>query len=232
MQTLYAFLAGPGLVCSVLAFTCGMLFRVGLYVRGLDWRADRVAYRPACGRGVRGAFVSIATWLVPFAPRSARARPYAAMACWCFHTGLIVVALLLPGHEAMRRQAFGFSLSLGLPVPLADALTALALCGLLLLAARRVCVPAVRVLSTRREWAALLVCAALLASGVLARLHGGPAELSPWLLVHMACGELFLLCAPFTRFAHMVLFFCMRAQLGMDYAIKRGGAKRGAAFPW
>ena len=48
----------------------------------------------------------------------------------------------------------------------------------------------------------------------------------------MLSGELFLILAPFTKLSHIVLYFMSRAQLGMDFAIKRGGGTRGGAFPW
>ena len=50
--------------------------------------------------------------------------------------------------------------------------------------------------------------------------------------LHMFSGELILILAPFTKLSHMALFFASRAQLGIDYAVKRGGASRGPAFPW
>ena len=53
-----------------------------------------------------------------------------------------------------------------------------------------------------------------------------------WMLAHVLFGELFLILAPFTKLSHIALFFMSRAQIGMDYAIKRGGAARGGAFPW
>ena len=42
----------------------------------------------------------------------------------------------------------------------------------------------------------------------------------------------FLILAPFTKLSHIVLYFMSRGQLGMDFAIKRGGATRGPVFPW
>ena len=50
--------------------------------------------------------------------------------------------------------------------------------------------------------------------------------------LHIFAAELVLILAPFTKLSHIVLYFMSRGQLGMDYAIKRGGASRGPAFPW
>ncbi len=40
-----------------------------------------------------------------------------------------------------------------------------------------------------------------------------------------------LIAIPFTKLSHLVLFFCSRVQLGMDYGIKRGGMK-GKGLVW
>ena len=69
-----------------------------------------------------------------------------------------------------------------------------------------------------------------LAAGFLARMQAPGYE--SWLLWHIFAAELVLILAPFTKLSHIVLYFMSRGQLGMDYAIKRGGASRGPAFPW
>jgi hypothetical protein len=60
-------------------------------------------------------------------------------------------------------------------------------------------------------------------TGLIARYAYAHSE--PWLIVHVLCGELFLVAIPLTKLSHFVLFFATRAQLGMDYGIKRGGMK-------
>lgn len=229
-MTLYALLAGPCLKISLFVFAGGMLGRVFWYLRGLDWQKDRVAYRTQVRRGLAGAAFSVGAWMAPFAARGSRSQPLATVACWLFHVGFILVALFLSGHEDIRRQAFGWAAFDGISPPLADVLTGLSLLGLCLLALRRALLPEVRFLSTWRDWWVLALCALVLASGALARLQTG--TVSNWLLLHMVAAELLMVLAPFTRLSHMVLFFLSRGQLGMDYAVKRGGAKRGAFFPW
>jgi nitrate reductase gamma subunit len=65
-------------------------------------------------------------------------------------------------------------------------------------------------------------------TGLLARYEVG--NYSFWLLAHILSGELLLVAIPFTKLSHIVLFFATRAQLGMDYAIKRGGKKAHIAW--
>ena len=62
---MYQFITGPLLWLSFGIFFVGLGARVVLYIRGLDWRLDRVAYRAHIGQGAVGAFRSIVHWLVP-----------------------------------------------------------------------------------------------------------------------------------------------------------------------
>ena len=59
------FITGPLFVISLVIFVVGMLARVFWYVRGLDWRLERVAYRYHAERSVPGALVSIFKWMIP-----------------------------------------------------------------------------------------------------------------------------------------------------------------------
>lgn len=236
-MTVYAFLSGPGLVASLLVFGAGFSVRVGWYLRGLSWRRDRLAYHTCPVQAAQGAAWSLWRWLLPFGSRSARAHPVLTMASMVFHVCLLSLIMFQPGHAALR-AAHGGGNWFALPLSVSDGLAVCAVAALVLLAVRRLCVPAVRFISTWRDWALLSLCFVMLVSGLLARLDSGGQSMnllphvSPWLLVHMAVSEVFLLLAPFTFLAHMVFFFLSRLHIGIDFAIKRGGRKRGAAFPW
>ena len=51
---MYQFITGPLLWLSFGIFFVGLGARVVLYIRGLDWRLDRVAYRAHIGQGAVG----------------------------------------------------------------------------------------------------------------------------------------------------------------------------------
>jgi len=214
---------------SLLVFFGGLLARVIWYIRGLDWRLDRVAYKPHLAIGLQGAGQSALKWLVPFGTYSWRQQPFFTVAFFLFHIGAVLVPLFLAGHNVILEERFGFSLP-ALPMGVADTLTVLAIIGLVMIALRRIALTEVRILTTGYDWFILAVSAAPFVTGFLARLHVGDYDM--WLLAHIITGELFLIVAPFTKLSHIVLFFMSRGQLGMDYAIKRGGATRGPAFPW
>ncbi|WP_303193028.1 respiratory nitrate reductase subunit gamma, partial [uncultured Desulfovibrio sp.] len=143
--------------------------------------------------------------------------------------GAVLIPLFLLGHTVLLEYYTGISLP-ALPGALADILSIAAVVGLVLLALRRLAVPALRQLNSGQDWFILLLTFLPFATGLMARLN--TASYESWMIAHVLCGELFLILAPFTKLSHIVLFFMSRAQIGMDFAIKRGGATRGGAFPW
>lgn len=226
---MYSFLTGPMLWVAMLVFFGGLAIRVVLYIRGLSQQLDRVAYGPHFSRGMQGAVHSALKWLVPFGTYSWRAQPFFTVVFFLFHIGLVLVPLFLAGHNIILEERFGFSLPT-LPMGVADVLTVLAIIGGALIALRRVALTEVRILTDAQDWFILGLSLALLVSGFIARLHLGDYE--TWITAHIIFGEAVLILAPFTKLSHIALYFMSRGQLGMDYAIKRGGATRGPAFPW
>jgi hypothetical protein len=67
---MYEFVTGPLAWLAFIVFFVGNVVKLVLYVRGLDWKLDRVTYSVNTSYGVRGALRSIAFWLVPSAPRA------------------------------------------------------------------------------------------------------------------------------------------------------------------
>lgn len=222
-------LSGPLFQLSLLVFGLGLAVRLVLYVRGLDWRLERVAYAYAGKQGWLGALWSVVKWLIPFGTHSWRKQTFTCVAFFLFHMGVVFCPLFLAGHAVFMENALGFSLP-SLSVPTGDLLAGLGFLGGLLLLLRRVTLPQVRFLTEWKDMAILLLCLLTLGTGMLARFQLGPYDFM--LGLHMLSGELILILAPFTKLSHIALFFASRAQLGMDFAVKRGGASRGPAFPW
>ena len=96
------------------------------------------------------------------------------------------------------------------------------------IAVRRLMLPEVRILTDFKDVLLLVLTLTLLGSGIVA--SHNPANYSFWITLHVLCGVIVLLAAPFTKLAHIALFFCTRIQLGMDFGIKRGGMK--SNFDW
>ena len=225
---MYAFLTGPGFWLSLGVFSLGCLVRLALYFRGLDWQLDRVAYKAFPAQGFKGAVRSIYKWLMPFGTHGWRRQPVMTILFFSFHAGAVLVPLFLLAHQTFLRDKIGLYL-FALPGGVADFLTWVVVVSAVLIVLRRLALPEVRILTTWSDYLIILVSVIPFITGLIARYE--PDGYSFWLTAHILGGELFLILVPFTRLSHIVLFFASRAQLGMDFGIKRGGLK-GTEMAW
>ncbi len=225
---MYDFLTGPIFWLSLGICLIGMLVRFVLYFRGLNWQMDRVAYSAYPGTGLKGALGSIIKWLIPFGTHGWRRQPFMTVIFFGFHLGAVLVPLFLLAHNLFLKEKIGFSLITLIPL-LADFLSWAVVVSAIFLTLRRIALPEVRILTTSYDYFILLISVAPFITGLLARYEVG--NYSFWLTLHIFCGEALLIAIPFTKLSHIVLFFASRAQLGMDYAIKRGGM-RGKGIAW
>lgn len=224
---MYEILTGPLLWLAFAVFFIGLGARVVLYFLGLDWKLDRVAYKPQMAHGLKGAAISVYRWVLPFGTHSWRSKPIFTIMFFALHIGLVIVPLFLEGHAVMIKSGTGINWP-AMPQILADVLAIAALLGGVGIALRRVLLPEVRILTDITDVLLLVLILTLLGSGIIA--SHNPVHYSFWINLHILCGVTVLLTAPFTKLAHIVLFFCTRIQLGMDFGIKRGGMKTN--FDW
>lgn len=225
---MHALLTGPVFYLSLAVCIIGMIVRFYLYFSGLSWQLDRVAYKAYPAMGFKGAVRSIYKWLLPYGTHGWRTQPVMATAFFGFHIGAVAIPLFLIGHNVFLKEKLGFSLpTMGSCA--ADIISWIALVSLLFLALRRLVLPEVRILTDRKDWGVLLLSFLPFATGLLARYQVGSYDF--WINAHILSGELILLAIPFTKLSHVFLFFASRAQLGMDFGIKRGGLK-GTPMAW
>lgn len=219
---MYAFVTGPLAWLAFGIFFIGLIYRAVWYIRGLDWKADRVAYAEYPAYGFRGAVRSILYWLLPFGTRSWRFYPGMTILFFVFHIGLLFTPIFLRAHNMILAERWGFSLPV-IADPTADFLTILVLAAAVFIILRRIALPEVRHLTTGYDILLIVIAVAPFLTGLFAYHHVGDYPF--WLIVHILSGEIFLVAIPFTKLSHFVLFFMSRAQIGMDYGIKRGGMK-------
>jgi nitrate reductase gamma subunit len=108
-------------------------------------------------------------------------------------------------------------------------MTAALLLAALFIVVRRMAVPQVRVLTTVYDILLMAIAVAPFVTGFIAYHQVGHYQF--WLILHILCGEIMLVAIPWTKLSHFLLFFLSRAQLGMDFGIKRGGMKS-KGMPW
>lgn len=225
---MYPFITGPLLWLSFGIFFIGVIVRTVLYIKGLDWQMDRVTYRVNVSYGIKGALRSIFSWLFPFGTRSWRAKPGMTVLFFVFHIGLIITPIFLQAHNIILKERWGIRLWT-IPEAVADMMTIAVIVAVIFLILRRIAFSEVRILTTAYDYLILAIAVAPFVTGFFASHQ--VSGYSFWVLAHIICGEIMLIAIPFTKLSHVILFFLSRAQLGMDYGIKRGGMK-GKGLAW
>jgi nitrate reductase gamma subunit len=219
---MYQIVTGPLLWLAFIVFFAGLIIHVVLYIKGLDWKLDRVTYSVNVAYGTKGALRSILYWLIPFGTRSWRVNSGFTITVFVFHICLLFTPVFLKAHNMIFKERWGLSLWT-LPESLSDMMTIAVMVCVLFLILRRIALPEVRIISTLYDYLLLAVTVAPFITGFLAYHH--VLDYDFWLIAHIITGEIMLIAIPFTKLSHIVLFFLSRAQLGMDYGIKRGGMK-------
>jgi nitrate reductase gamma subunit len=219
---MYEFVTGPLAWLAFAVFFIGLGVRTVLYIKGLDWKLDRVTYSVNTSYGIKGAARSILFWMFPYGTHSWRNNPWFTLWVFLMHIGLLLTPIFLLGHTVLMRERLGFGFW-SLPGGFADVLTILVIVSVIFLILRRIALPEVRLITTAYDYLLLAIAAAPFVTGYIAG-HGTP-NYNFWIIAHVICGEIFLVAIPLTKLSHFVLFFLSRAQLGMDYGIKRGGMK-------
>jgi nitrate reductase gamma subunit len=225
---MYQFVTGPLAWIAFTVFFVGIIARAVLYIRGLNWQMDRVAYRPYLRQGIRGAVRSIGYWLLPYGTQSWRNNPFFTMLVFLLHIGLLLTPVFLLGHNVLLQERWGFSLPT-ISESAADLLTILVIVTAVFLVLRRIALTEVRIITDVHDYLIIAIAVAPFITGLIAHYQVGNYQF--WLILHILCGELLLVAIPFTKLSHFILFFMSRAQLGMDYGIKRGGMK-GKGLAW
>jgi nitrate reductase gamma subunit len=226
---MYQFITGPLLWLSFAIFFVGLAVRVVLYIRGLDWQLDRVAYQAYPKQGLIGALQSIVHWLLPFGSYGWRAKPVYTVIFFVFHIGLLAVPLFLAGHAVLLEQRWGITWWPTISMGLADALTIAVIASALCIAIRRIALPEVRILTTFYDFFLILITVAPFVTGFLVVQQ--VRDYTFWLYAHILSAEALLIAIPFTKLFHVVGFFLSRGQIGADFGIKRAYKAKGG-FAW
>ncbi|MBW1848096.1 MAG: hypothetical protein JRJ27_13340, partial [Deltaproteobacteria bacterium] len=164
---MYEFVTGPMAWISFLIFFIGLFVRFVLYVKGLDWKADRVTYRVNTIYGIKGAVRSIFFWLIPFGTRSWRNNIAFTMAFFVFHAGLLITPIFLQAHNIILKERWGVSF-FTLPDALADLMTIGVILSAVFIILRRIALPEVRILTSVYDFLILAIAVSPFITGFLA----------------------------------------------------------------
>ena len=148
-----------------------------------------------------------------------RRQPIFTLMVFAFHITLFVVPLFLDAHNMLWEEAWGISLW-SLPDGVADVMTVVLLVSIFFLALRRIVRREVRILTGPWDYVLLVITALPFLTGFLAYHELGPYDLL--MTLHMLTAVILLILIPFTKLAHMILFFFTRSFIGFEMGARRG----------
>jgi nitrate reductase gamma subunit len=196
-------------------FAKGPLFALTflIMILGLTRLVIIQAYSIVRGKGRRLAnapwrriVTEAAGWVLPVRHLIPETRWFSAVS-YLFHIGAIVVPLFLASHVALWERLLNVNLpEIGPAV--ADFLTLLTIACVLVLLGFRVFCGRLRSMSHPADYALLMVILVPFASGYMA-MHPqwNPFPWPVMMLAHLLSAELLFVLIPFTKLAHIVLFF-------------------------
>jgi nitrate reductase gamma subunit len=136
-----------------------------------------------------------------------------------FHVFLILVPILLLGHNILLDQSWGLSLW-SLPESITDILTLVFLICVVFFLGRRLFLSRVRAITTLYDYVILLIAAAPFLTGYIA--YHQWFNYDTVITLHILAGEVMLISIPFTKLGHMLFFFLYRFLIGNEYSFARG----------
>ncbi len=215
IRALYDLFAGPLALAAFVVCLVGLVVRAVVFFSLMRREAAVVPENPRWG----WAFASILRYLLPVNTTN-RANPLATVAGFAFHAALIGGAIFLSAHVVLLEQSWGITWPT-LSGLWADALAALALAGIVVLAGRRLFDPKLKGFSEPRDLWILLLVALPPATGLAAHLLLPGYEW--WMLLHVVSADILLAAIPFTKLSHALLFALSRGVTGSDFGKRRVG---------
>lgn len=165
-----------------------------------------------------------ASWVVPVRHLIPGTKLFSVVS-YLFHLGVLIVPLFLADHVALWERQFGVNLP-EIGHGLADFLTLFTIACILILLGFRIFSRRLRSMSRQTDYALLIAILLPFASGYLA-MHP-TYNLFPWevmMLVHLLSAELLFVLIPFTKLAHIVLFFFDRIS-GLHWQLRPGAGDK------
>jgi nitrate reductase gamma subunit len=220
MQVWIEFAKGPLFALTFLIMVFGLLRLLVIQVHSLAQdKARRLRNAPW-----KKIFSDAGSWVVPIRHMIPGTRVFSSFS-FLLHIGLILVPLFLADHIVLWSSWLGLSLP-SLPPLVADGLTLLTiLCAGVLLGCRLL-IERHRMTSRRMDYLLLPVILAPFISGFLASHPGiNPFSWESMMLTHLLSAELLFVLMPFTKLAHVVLFFFDRISQ-VHWQLRPGAGKR------
>ncbi len=211
---------GPLFALTFLIMVLGLLRLVIIQVYSLLGRKGRLL-RNAPWRKI---FADALTWVVPVRHLIPGTKLFSVIS-FLFHIGILVVPLFLADHIVLWERFVGVSLP-AIGYTLADTLTLFTLAALAVLFGYRVLLPRLRAMSQPADYYLLMVIFMPFATGYAASHPSvNPISWEAMMLMHLLSAELLFILIPFTKLAHIVLFFFDRVS-AVHWQLRPGAGDR------
>jgi len=146
------------------------------------------------------------TWVVPVRHLIPGTK-FFSIVSFLFHIGILIVPVFLLDHIVLWEGFLGINLP-AIGYGLADTLTLFTLACIIVLLGFRSLLPRLRAMSQRSDYVLLLIIFLPFASGYAAsHPNVNPVSWEAMMLIHLLSAELLFVTIPFTKLAHIVLFF-------------------------
>lgn len=210
---MYEFARGPLVWVAFLILILGGGYR--LYWLITYSKKDKVVHPYMT---LKHSFRSLLHFSVPFGARVMRLRPFFTVLSFLFHICLIVTPIFVVGHTILWRESWGINLW-SLPDGLATLMAAYVVFGVVFFALRRIADPAVRYVTSWKDYLLLAIVVAPFATGILA--HYQVFDYEVMIVLHIVTGALWLAVIPFSRIVHMLFYPFTRAYMGCEFGYVR-----------
>lgn len=217
---IYEFLTGPVFVISLICFTAGFVFQIRRFFKATV-RVDRPELqKKQPRRDIRGVLKNPGPFLRDLRHTLWGYRPFMAIFTTVFHILVIATPVFLLAHNVLLKEATGFCLPF-FSEQVTDWFTMFILLSGLLFLARRLFFRNVRAVTAGSDFILLAVVLFPYLSGFL--LYHQLLDFNRLLmLIHVASGELMLVCLPFTKLVHFLYFFFNRFLMASEHSIIKG----------
>jgi nitrate reductase gamma subunit len=208
-----AWVRGPAFDIALAVFVVGMLVRL-LEIFLLGRRPNYAQARGGeWGPGLR---TMVSRSLAD--PGTFKRAPFNVIVGWIWHVGFLIALLLFVPHIELVKKTLGIGWP-GLPNPVVDAASAIAIVALVAMLIHRVQHPVMRFLSTFEDYLTWTLTLLPLLTGYLAYhrlINPYPLALG----LHILSIELLLIAFPFTKLTHAVTAFIARWYNGAIFGRK------------
>jgi len=216
MQQWIEFAKGPLFAFTFLIMILGLARLVVVQVVSLiNGKGRRLRNAPW-----RKILVEAASWVVPVKHLIPGTKVFSIIS-FLFHIGILAVPLFLADHIALWEKQFGVNLP-QIGYGLADFLTLFTIASIIVLFGFRTFSQRLRSMSMRSDYVLLVLVLLPFASGFMA-MHPrfNPVSWEVMMLIHLLSAELLFVLIPFTKLAHIVLFFFDRIS-GIHWQLRPG----------